>query len=84
MPDPFRSSSDVGPFTGASRDRRYVWHLFLAYDEERPNRLWSTPKGLLQGTITLPSITVNGERYGEQVLTFVRASYFDLFSPVNC
>jgi hypothetical protein len=83
----FRLPSDFGQLQGATRHGHFVWYAFnLAGQEQATKRLWSMLSSgeLTRGTIKLPSMTVNGVRYEEQILSFERAAYFDLFNPVNC
>jgi hypothetical protein len=83
LPDPFTGENNLGPFNGASKNGRHVLHLFAAVDDQIPNLLVKAPLGLLSGTIELPSMTVNGQRYERQRLQFKRKSYAEL-SPINC
>ena len=83
LPDPFTSPDNFGPLSGSSKNDRYVWFLFLGIDGQNPQRTALPPKGLVRGTIELPSITINGQRYEPQVLPFDRESYSEL-SPINC
>jgi len=83
----FRLPADFGTLSGASRGRHFVWFEFYVDRKEQPvEGLWPIPGSgeLLQGTIELPPMTIDGVRYEEQVLSFEHASYFDFFNPVNC
>lgn len=79
----YTSPDALGPFEGRSVGNRYVYYLFMGADENRPNRLMSPPFGLTEGTIELPAITINGQRYEPQILPFKQTKYFEI-SPVNC
>ena len=52
-------------------------------DDDRPNRLVSLPFDLTEGTIELPAMTINGQRYERQILPFKQTKFFEI-SPVNC
>jgi hypothetical protein len=46
-------------------------------------KMFHAPKGLTEGTIEIPAMTVNGQRYERQILPFKQTKYFEI-SPVNC
>jgi hypothetical protein len=83
LPDPYSSPDNFGPFLGASKNGRYVWHLFISETDIEPIRTISTPGGLLRGTIELPPITIGAETYPPQILHFERHVHREL-SPANC
>ncbi len=80
---PYISPDDLGPFEGRSVGNRYVYYFFLGVNDNNPNRLVSLPFDLLEGTIELPSLTINGQRFEPQSLPFKQTSYFEIM-PVNC
>jgi hypothetical protein len=80
---PFSSPNNFGPFTGATKDGRYAWYLFLSETDREPARLISTPPGLVRGTVELPAMTINGERHERQTLHFERQIFRGIMS-VNC
>jgi len=79
----YTSADALGPFEGRSVGGRYVYYLFMGADDNRPNRLISPPFGLTDGTIELPAMIINGQRYERQILPFKQTSY-SAISPVNC
>ena len=79
----YTSRDDLGPFEGRSVGTHHVYYFFMGVDEVLPNRTVSLPFDLLEGTIELPAITINGQRYERQTLPFKQTSYFEI-SPVNC
>ena len=73
-----------GPFTGASKGDRHIWYLFTAFDESQvPRRVVQVPRGLVNGTIELPALAVNGQKFDPEKLSFRRDSYRG-FTPINC
>jgi hypothetical protein len=74
---------ELGPFEGRSVGNRYVYYFFMGVDDDRPNRTVSLPFDLTEGTIELPAMTINGQRYERQVLPFKQTKYPEI-SPVNC
>jgi len=52
-------------------------------DDDRPNRTVSLPFDLTEGTIEVPAMTINGQRYERQILPFKQTKFFEI-SPVNC
>ena len=80
---PYTSPDALGPFEGRSVSNRYVYYFFMGVDDDRPNRMVSLPFDLTEGTIELPAMTINGQRYERQTLPFKQTKYFEI-SPVNC
>jgi hypothetical protein len=80
---PYTSPDSLGPFEGRSAGNRYVYYFFMGVDDNRPDRTVSLPIDLTEGTIELPAMTINGQRYERQILPFKQASHFEI-SPVNC
>jgi hypothetical protein len=84
LPDAFTSDlTTLSPLTGASSGGYLRWYLFISRDDVRPGHFVGPPPGLLEGTIELPPITIDGHRYPAQVLRINRASYATVI-PVNC
>jgi hypothetical protein len=80
---PYTSPDYLGPLEGRSVGNRYVYYFFMGVDEVHANRMVSLPFDLIEGTIELPAININGERYDPQDLTFKQTKYFEI-SPINC
>jgi hypothetical protein len=80
---PYTSSDTLGPFEGRSVGSRYVYYLFMGTDANHPGRMISPPFDLTEGTIELPAMIINGERYERQTLPFKQTHYSEI-SPVNC
>jgi hypothetical protein len=80
-PDPFTSKGNLGPLYGATHDGRYQWYMFVAVDNMGRHAVFSDD--LLEGTVELPSMTINGVTYGRQRLPFKRFTYTEL-APANC
>ena len=80
---PYTSADNLGPFEGRSVGNRYIYYFFMGVDEDHPNRTVSLPFDLIEGTIVLPAIIINGQRYEPQSLTFKQTKYFGI-SSVNC
>ena len=83
LPDPYGSPSDLGPFVGNSVGDSYVYHFFMGIDENNPERTVSLPVDLIYGTIELPSMTINGQRYDRQTLPFKQTRFSEI-APINC
>jgi hypothetical protein len=79
----YAASGDLGPFEGASVGNRHIYVFFMGIDDNHPNRIASVPFDLTEGTIELPAMTINGQRYEPQILPFKQTKYFEI-SPVNC
>lgn len=87
LPDPFKSDTTFGPLNGASRDERSVWYLFTERIKSPPSAGVLTTEQLvdriIEGSVKLPAITVNGKLYDPEVLPFKRESWVAVM-PVNC
>lgn len=83
LPDPYNDRlSILGPLPGVSSDGTSQWYLLLGRNEQG-DRMAGPPHGLLEGTIEIPPITINGQQYPTQVLPLRWTSYFALL-PLNC
>ena len=83
LSDPYTSADNFGPLTGDTHDGKYQWYFFISASSDPQPRLIPSPPDLLRGTVELPSITINGQRYEPQSIPFERhVSAFIL--PVNC
>jgi hypothetical protein len=80
---PYTAADTLGPLEGRSAGGRYVYYLFMGADQNRPNRLISPPFDLTEGTIELPAMIINGQRYEPQILPFKQTQYSEI-SPINC
>ena len=85
FPDPFTSRDYFGPLQGGSHDGHHLWYFFVA--ESAPGegqvRIIPTPRGLQQGTVELPAMTINGQYYEPQILHFERHVHAVL-DAINC
>jgi hypothetical protein len=63
---PYTALDALGPFEGTSVGNRCVYYFFMGIDDDRPNRMVSLPFDLAEGTIELPAMTINEERYERQ------------------
>jgi hypothetical protein len=68
------ASYGLGPLNGARERGALIWYRFSAYNPDIPKQLL-LPTNLLKGTITVPSLTINGARYEPQSVPFERAFY---------
>jgi len=83
LPDRYTRPDNFGPLEGAGDDGHLLWYLYTS-ENPQDSRLGALlPKGVSQGTIEIPSITINGQRYEPQKLTFKRESFVGV-AAVNC
>jgi hypothetical protein len=74
--DPYTSHDNFGPLRGGRNDEgKSLWYR---YEAKGP-----IPKGAISGTLELPSVTVDGQHYEPQVLTFTQKTFVG-FMPINC
>jgi hypothetical protein len=57
---PYISPDELGPFEGRSVGNHYVYYSFLGVDETHSNRVVSLSSDMLDGTIEVPAMTING------------------------
>ncbi len=75
LPDPFYTNPDFsGPLPGASSGETLAWYVFVVMNPKDPRKMQWTPQGLTSGTVTLPSLTINGRSYEAQTLSFTIVS----------
>lgn len=83
LPDPYTTSDNFGPLVGAGDGENIAWYLFVVMNPQDPRRLERTPKGLINGTVVLPSLTINGQHYDAQRLSFTQKTFAGL-ECINC
>jgi len=83
QPDPYTSPTMLGPLQGAAVGSRYMWYLFAVFDQSQPRSLLRIPPGFVSGTVELPPLVINGQRYPAQVISFTEDKKTKL-TPVNC
>jgi hypothetical protein len=81
LPDPFSSKENFGPLEGGGEGKSIRLYLYLPRQNPYLNPM--VPKGLDEGTVEIPSMTINGQRYESQKLTFKRESFVGM-AAVNC
>ena len=81
--DPFTGRDNFGPLTGNTQHDSYQWYLFISETDQTPPRIIQTPRGLIRGTVELPSITINGQSYEVQSVPFEQRVHIEI-SPINC
>jgi hypothetical protein len=81
--DHYTTPDNFGPLEGGGNGTYLLWYLYLFQDPQDPQRILFIPKGLTEGTIEIPAITINGQHYDPQVLTFKRETFTGL-AAVNC
>src|SRR4029077_18561445 len=83
LPDPYNDHlSALSPLPGASSDGNSQWYLLLGRSEQG-DKMSGPPHGLLEGTIEIPPITINGQRYPAQSLPLKWTSNVEVL-PTNC
>jgi hypothetical protein len=73
--DPYTSPDNFGPLAGGDEQGTLLWYLYKTDG--------SIPPGTISGTLTLPSLTIDGHRYEPQSLSFAQDTFFGV-TPVNC
>jgi hypothetical protein len=81
--DPFTSADNFGPLLGDTNNGRNLWYSFISVTSEPIPHIIPTPRGLIRGTVELPSIMINGQSYEAQSIPFERRVHVEI-SPVNC
>jgi hypothetical protein len=68
---------------GGGNGKHLLWYLYLMMDPQNLGRIEIIPKGLTEGTIEIPAMTINGQHYESQKLTFKRETYVGM-AALNC
>jgi hypothetical protein len=80
--DHYTTPDNFGPLEGGGNGTYLLWYLYLMTEPQDPQgRI--IPKGLTEGTIEIPAMTINGVHYDPQILTFKKESFTGL-AAVNC
>jgi hypothetical protein len=81
--DHYTTPDNFGPLEGGGNGSYLLWYLYLFQDQQDARRILFIPKGLTEGTIEIPAMTINGQHYESQELTFKRETYVGM-AAVNC
>jgi hypothetical protein len=81
--DHFTTPDNFGPLEGGGNGNYLLWYLYVFMSPDDSRKLLLVPKGLTEGTIEIPPMTINGQRYESQKLTFKRKSFVGM-AAVNC
>jgi hypothetical protein len=81
--DHYTTPDNFGPLEGATNGTYLLWYSYLMMSPDDPRKILFIPKGLSEGTIEIPPMTINGQRYESQKLTFKRESFVGM-AAVNC
>jgi hypothetical protein len=81
--DRYTTPDNFGPLEGGGNGKYLLWYLYLFVKPDGSRELFLLPKGLTEGSIEIPAMTINGQRYESQKLTFKRESFIGV-AAVNC
>jgi hypothetical protein len=81
--DHYTTPDNFGPLEGGGNGKYLLWYLYLMMDPQNLGRIEIIPKGLTEGTIEIPAMTINGQHYESQKLTFKRETYVGM-AALNC
>jgi hypothetical protein len=81
--DHYTTPNNFGPLEGGGNGKYLLWFSYVMKTSEDSPKMFHAPKGLTEGTIEIPAMTINGQRYESQKLTFKRKSFVGL-AAVNC
>lgn len=81
--DHYTTPDNFGPLEGGGNGKYLLWYLYLLRDPQYPRQIKIIPKGLTEGTIEIPAMTINGQHYDSQRLTFKRETFVGM-AAVNC
>jgi hypothetical protein len=80
--DHYTTPDNFGPLEGGG-SQYPLWYLYLMGSPQEPRSIFVIPKGLTEGTIEIPAMTINGQHYESQKLTFKQETYVGM-AAVNC
>ena len=81
--DHYTAPDNFGPLEGSSDGSYLLWYLYLMVSPQEPRQPARVSTGLTEGTVQIPSITINGHTYESQKLTFKRVRSVGL-AALNC
>jgi len=81
--DPYTSRNNFGPLAGEKEADEVAWYQFVAMDSQDPRLLVRMPQAITKGILHLPSLTINGQMYESQSLSFTLETFVSIES-VNC
>jgi hypothetical protein len=81
--DHYTTPDNFGPLEGGGDGSYLLWYSYLIVSQQDPRQPGSVAAGLDEGTVEIPSITINGRTYESQKLPFKRERFVGL-AAVNC
>jgi hypothetical protein len=81
LSDPYTTKDNFGPLEGGGDGQYIRWYLYSAKGHDYRNP--AVPKGLTEGTIEIPAMTINGQHYDPQILPLKRETSMGL-TAFNC
>jgi hypothetical protein len=81
--DHYTTPDNFGPLEGGGNGKYLLWYSYLLMDPHDAQRIGIIPKGVTEGTIEIPAMTINGHHYESQKLTFKRKTFVGM-AAVNC
>jgi hypothetical protein len=73
--DPYVSANNFGPLLGGEDHGTLIWYLYVTEG--------SIPQNVISGSLVLPPLTIDGQHYAAQILTFTQEKFVGVL-PVNC
>lgn len=83
LPDPYTTSDNFGPLVGDGDGENLRWYSFVVMNPQDERRLQRTPTGLIRGSVVLPSLTIDGQRFEAQNLSFIERRFAGI-ECINC
>jgi hypothetical protein len=82
MTDPLDPLGKSG-YSCPSRGTQLIWAYYIRHGLTSTNPTVRVPSDLEQARITIPAMTINGQRYEAQELSIVGAEFVGI-EPLNC
>jgi hypothetical protein len=81
--DHYTSPDNFGPLEGGGDGSYLLWYLYLVVSPQDPRQPARVSTALTEGTVEIPSMTIDGHTYESQKLTFKRVRFVGL-AAANC
>lgn len=81
--DHYTTPDNLGPLEGGSDGKYLLWYLYLVVSQQDPRQPARISTEVTEGSVEIPSMTINGQTYESQKLKFIRERFVGL-AAVNC
>jgi len=81
--DHYTTPDTFGPLEGGGDGKYLLWYLYLVVSQQDSRQPARVSTEVIEGTVEVPSMTINGKTYESQKLKFIRERFVGL-AAINC